>query len=185
MATGTGKTFTMVNQAYRLVKDEVAKRILFLVDRRALAAQAVRSFASFEPEPGVKFDKAYEVYSQRLQRHDFDEDEKFDPKVMPKAYLNTPSREHTFVYVCTIQRMAINLFGRQAMVDLDHDEAAEDDAEPLDIPIHAFDAIRAAARHLGYRRAGPKIKAAFMAAIRQALRRGLIQRDGGDLRKTP
>jgi len=45
------------------------------------------------------------------------------------------------------------------------------------------DAIRTAARHLGYRRAGTKIKTAFMAAIRQALRRGLIQRDGNTLRK--
>ncbi len=71
MATGTGKTFTLVNQVYRLMKSGVARRILFLVDRRALAAQAVRAFASFEPEPGLKFDKIYEVYSQRFQREDF------------------------------------------------------------------------------------------------------------------
>ena len=51
MATGTGKTFTTVNQVYRLMKSGVARRILFLVDRRALAAQAVNAFASFEPEP--------------------------------------------------------------------------------------------------------------------------------------
>ena len=63
----------MVNQVYRLMKSEVAKRVLFLVDRRALAAQAVRAFSSFEPEPGLKFDKIYEVYSQRFQREDFDE----------------------------------------------------------------------------------------------------------------
>ena len=71
MATGTGKTFTLVNQVYRLMKSGVGKRILFLVDRRALAAQAVRAFASFEPEPSQKFDKIYEVYSQRFQREDF------------------------------------------------------------------------------------------------------------------
>ena len=40
MATGTGKTFTLVNQTYRLMKAGLARRILFLVDRRALAAQA-------------------------------------------------------------------------------------------------------------------------------------------------
>jgi len=57
MATGTGKTLTMVHQVYRLMKAGAAKRILFLVDRRALAAQAVRAFASFEAEPGLKFDK--------------------------------------------------------------------------------------------------------------------------------
>jgi type I restriction enzyme R subunit len=67
MATGCGKTFTLVNQIYRLMKSGVAKRVLFLVDRRALAAQAVRAFASVEAEPGHKFDQIYEVYSSRFQ----------------------------------------------------------------------------------------------------------------------
>src|SRR5947209_3453637 len=114
MATGTGKTFTLVNQAYRLMKSGVARRILFLVDRRALAAQAVNAFASFEPEPGLKFDKIYEVYSQRFRREDLGDDAKFDAKVMPPNYLLNPQPGHAFVYVCTIQRMAINLFGHQA-----------------------------------------------------------------------
>ena len=68
MATGTGKTFTMVNEIYRLMKSGVARRVLFLVDRRALAAQAVRAFASFEAEPGLKFDKIYEVYTSGSRR---------------------------------------------------------------------------------------------------------------------
>ncbi|MBX3273175.1 MAG: DEAD/DEAH box helicase family protein [Sandaracinaceae bacterium] len=59
MATGTGKTFTLVNQVYRLMKAGVVRRVLFLVDRRALAAQAVRAFAAFEAEPGKKFDQIY------------------------------------------------------------------------------------------------------------------------------
>jgi type I restriction enzyme R subunit len=96
MATGTGKTFTMVNQVYRLMKAGVAQRILFLVDRRALAAQAVLAFASFEPEPGLKFDRIYEVYSQRFQKGDFDEEQKYDPKVLPAAYRIAPeTRSHT------------------------------------------------------------------------------------------
>lgn len=40
IATGTGKTFTIVSLIYRLLKSGFARRILFLVDRRALAAQA-------------------------------------------------------------------------------------------------------------------------------------------------
>ena len=48
MATGTGKTFLTVSQIYRLLQSKAARRILFLVDRRALAAQAVREFATFE-----------------------------------------------------------------------------------------------------------------------------------------
>ena len=149
MATGTGKTFTMVNEIYRLMKSGVAKRILFLVDRRALAAQAILAFASFEPEPGLKFDRIYELYSQRFHRDDFDENEKFDPKVLPNSYLTNPQPGHAFVYVSTIQRMTINLFGRNA-VFVARDEEADDDASTLDIPINAFDLIVADECHRGY-----------------------------------
>jgi type I restriction enzyme R subunit len=149
MATGTGKTFTLVNQVYRLMKSGVGQRILFLVDRRALAAQAVRAFASFEPEPGLKFDKIYEVYSQRFQREDFGDEDKFDPKVLPQSYLTNPKQGDAFVYVSTIQRMTINLMGRDAIFGIG-DEEIDDDAEKLDIPIHAFDVIIADECHRGY-----------------------------------
>jgi type I restriction enzyme, R subunit len=149
MATGTGKTFTLVNQVYRLMKSGVARRILFLVDRRALAAQAVNAFASFEPEPGLKFDKIYEVYSQRFHRDDLGDDTKFDAKVLPASYLLDPRPGHAFVYVSTIQRMAINLFGRQAAFE-PGDDQGDDDADQLDIPIHAFDLIVADECHRGY-----------------------------------
>lgn len=148
MATGTGKTWTLVNEAYRLLESGVGKRILFLVDRRALAAQAVRTFAAFEPEPNKKFDKLYEVYSQRFQRDDLGEGEPFDPKVLPKSYLETPRAGHAYVYVCTIQRMAINLFGRQAVWG--GEEEIEEDAEQLKIPYHAFDVVIADECHRGY-----------------------------------
>jgi type I restriction enzyme R subunit len=149
MATGTGKTFTLVNQIYRLVKSGVAKRILFLVDRRALAAQAVRAFSSFEAEPGQKFDSIYEVYSSKFQKEDFGDEEKFDPKIMPKGHLTDPKPGHAFVYVCTIQRMAINVLGRQAIFGTG-DETADEDADRLDIPIHAFDLIVGDECHRGY-----------------------------------
>lgn len=150
MATGTGKTFTMVNQVYRLMKSGVAKRVLFLVDRRALAAQAVRAFRTFEPEPALKFDQVYELYSQRFQREDFDEDEKFDPSVLPRSYLTDPKPGHAFVYICTIQRMAMNLFDRAVATSLGEVEAGDEDAERLDIPIHAFDLVIADECHRGY-----------------------------------
>lgn len=148
MATGTGKTLTVVSQAYRLMKSGAARRILFLVDRRALAAQAVRAFASFEAEPGFKFDKIYEIYSQRFQRDDFGDDEPFDPKVLPNSYLTDPQPGHAFVYVSTIQRMTFNLFGRDAVFS--EEEAIDPDVEQLDIPIHAFDLIIADECHRGY-----------------------------------
>ncbi|HEV8715064.1 MAG TPA: DEAD/DEAH box helicase family protein [Candidatus Binatia bacterium] len=149
MATGTGKTFTLVNQIYRLMKAGVARRVLFLVDRRALAAQALKQFASFDAEPGYKFHQVYEVYHQRFHREDFDADEKFDPKVLPKGYLKNPKPGNAFVYVSTIQRMTINLFGRDVIPELGNEEIEEDvEQEPL--PIHAFDLIIADECHRGY-----------------------------------
>jgi type I restriction enzyme R subunit len=149
MATGTGKTFTIVNLIYRLMKAGVAKRVLFLVDRRALAAQAVRAFSSFETEQGLKFDKTYEVYSQRFQRGDIDEKEAFDSNLIPEAYLTNPKTEHSFVYVSTIQRMTINLFGKASEYSCS-EESEDEDAGQLDIPIHAFDLIIADECHRGY-----------------------------------
>lgn len=150
MATGTGKTVTTVDLIYRLMKSGLAKRILFLVDRRALAAQAVREFASFEGEPGQKFNQVYEVYSQRFHREDLEE-EPFDPLVLSTSYLTDPNSGLAYVYVCTIQRMRINLFGKEGMFgrrtsDLDEEE----DADKLDIPIHAFDLVIADECHRGY-----------------------------------
>jgi type I restriction enzyme, R subunit len=149
MATGTGKTLTLVNEIHRLMKAGVARRVLFLVDRRALAAQAVRAFASFEAEPGLKFDKIYPVYSQRFQQGDLDPDEKWDPNVMPNSLLTNPKLGDAFVYVSTIQRMTMNLFGASAVLPYGED-SGDDDAKQLDIPIHAFDLIVADECHRGY-----------------------------------
>ena len=151
MATGTGKTFTTVSLIYRLLNSKSARRILFLVDRRALAAQAVREFSSFITPSGAKFDKEYEVYSQRFHKEDFDDDKTFDPKVLPNEYLTNPQATHTFVYVSTIQRMTVNLFGFEtAFSQSRSDPDDETGAIEMDIPIHAFDVIIADECHRGY-----------------------------------
>jgi type I restriction enzyme R subunit len=151
MATGTGKTFVTVAQIYRFLESKLARRILFLVDRKALAAQAVREFNAFSTPHGHKFTQEYEVYSQRFQREDFGDDEPFDPKVLPNGYLTEAKPSQTFVYVSTIQRMARNLFGAAGAFPQSRDEAErEDDADRLDIPIHAFDVIIADECHRGY-----------------------------------
>src|SRR3989339_446708 len=151
MATGTGKTYTTVAQIYRLLESKTARKILFLVDRRVLAAQAVREFASFNTPKGNKFDQEYEVYSQRFHRGDFEDDKPFNPKVLPNEYLTSPRESHTFVYVSTIQRMTINLYGREQAFSQDSsDPDYEEDAERLDIPIHALDVIIADECHRGY-----------------------------------
>ena len=149
MATGTGKTVTAIDLIYRLMKSGYARRILFLVDRRALAAQAVTAFANFDAEPGLKFDRIYEVYSQRFRPEDL-EDDKFDPKVLPTSYLTNPDLSHAFVYVSTIQRMRINLFGAPENTAWGGDAEEELDAARLEIPIHAFDLIIADECHRGY-----------------------------------
>jgi type I restriction enzyme R subunit len=151
MATGTGKTFTTVNQIYRLLKSKKAKRILFLVDRKALAAQAATAFAAFETPSGLKLNQEYELYSQKFKKEDLDENEKFDVNVLPNEYLTKPDAAKTFVYVATIQRMAINLLGKDAVMGSDgNDTDDESDADKLDIPIHAFDVIIADECHRGY-----------------------------------
>jgi type I restriction enzyme R subunit len=67
MATGTGKTYTAFQIAYRLWKAGVKKRILFLADRNALIEQTRRGdFKHFRDKMTVvknhQVDKAYEVY---------------------------------------------------------------------------------------------------------------------------
>lgn len=151
MATGTGKTYMTVAQVYRLLESKLARRILFLVDRKSLAAQAVREFSSFNTPRGNKFNQEYEVYSQRFRREDFEVDAPFNSKLLPDEYLTNPKNSQTFVYVSTIQRMVINLFGRQgSFAQSEGDAEYEDDADKLDIPIHAFDAIIADECHRGY-----------------------------------
>src|SRR5436190_6228327 len=151
MATGTGKTFLTVAQIYRLLESKLARRILFLVDRKALAAQAVRTFNAFDTPQGNKLTQEYELYSQKFQREDFGDDEPFDPQVLPNEYLTDPNPSQTFVYVSTIQRMARNLFGSEGcFAQSGGDTEVEADADKLEIPIHAFDVIIADECHRGY-----------------------------------
>ncbi len=151
MATGTGKTFTSVNLIYRLLKSKAAKRILFLVDRKALAAQTATAFAAFETPAGNKLNQEYELFSQKFRKEDLEEGERFDVGVLPNEYLTKPDATKTFIYVATIQRMAINLLGHDAVLGGDgNDSDDESDASKLDIPIHAFDVIIADECHRGY-----------------------------------
>ena len=65
MAMGSGKTFTAVNAAYRLLKHGGARRVLFLVDRNNLGRQTHDEFANFNPpDDARKFPELYIV--QRL-----------------------------------------------------------------------------------------------------------------------
>tara|TARA_R110001592_G_scaffold1778_4_gene10571 strand:- start:5580 stop:8594 length:3015 start_codon:yes stop_codon:yes gene_type:complete len=61
MATGTGKTRTIIGLMYRFLKAERFKRILFLVDRSALGQQAIDAFNEAPLEQNHTLSKIYNV----------------------------------------------------------------------------------------------------------------------------
>ncbi|WP_176503818.1 type I restriction-modification system endonuclease [Cobetia sp. 5-11-6-3] len=61
MATGTGKTRTIIGLMYRFLKAERFKRILFLVDRTALGEQAQNAFDDMPLEQNFPLNKIYNV----------------------------------------------------------------------------------------------------------------------------
>ncbi len=61
MATGTGKTRTMIGMCYRLIKAKRFRRILFLVDRRMLGSQAADNFKEVKVENLQTFAQIYDL----------------------------------------------------------------------------------------------------------------------------
>lgn len=62
MATGAGKTYTAVTEAYRLLKWGGFNRVLFLVDRNNLADQTMGEFQNYRtPDDGRRFTELYNV----------------------------------------------------------------------------------------------------------------------------
>lgn len=128
MATGSGKTFTAANVAYRLIKYVGARRVLFLVDRANLGRQTVKEFQAFTtPDDGRKFTELYNV--QHLATNVLD----------PVAR----------VTISTIQRLYSVLKGEPDL-DPELDEHSAYDlapSEPVpvdynpDVPIEAFDVV--------------------------------------------
>ena len=128
MATGSGKTFTAANVAYRLVKYAGARRVLFLVDRSMLGEQTFKEFQSFSvPDGGRKFTELYNVQPLRHNR--------IDPV----------SR----VVISTIQRLYSILRGDEELAEeLDEQSAFElEPPAPVEVqytptvPIETFDVI--------------------------------------------
>lgn len=61
MATGTGKTRTIIGLMYRFLKAERFKRILFLVDRTALGQQALDAFNEAPLEQSQPLSRIYNI----------------------------------------------------------------------------------------------------------------------------
>ncbi|WP_374986437.1 DEAD/DEAH box helicase family protein [Streptomyces fradiae] len=113
MATGAGKTYTVVSQSYRLLKHAGAKRVLFLVDRNNLGSQAATEFENFDtPDDGRKFTELYVV--QRMA----------GDTVLDSAH----------VVVSTVQRLWLALTGRD-VPSADREDAALDRYDMVDAPV--------------------------------------------------
>ena len=106
MATGTGKTFVAMQIIYRLYSKGVKKKILFLVDRNALADQTFDDFTAFKKtmvkigekytlktEEEIKKLTAYEVFISlyhQMKSGKSDEDGDFEEDSTASYYKNLP-----------------------------------------------------------------------------------------------
>jgi len=72
MATGTGKTRTVIGLAYRFIKSDRFKRILFLTDRRLLATQALGNFTDNKIEGINTFAAIYKIEALKTINPDQD-----------------------------------------------------------------------------------------------------------------
>lgn len=89
MATGTGKTRTVIGLIYRLLKVKRFQRVLFLVDRSALGEQAQNAFKDARLERNQRFTEIYDL----------------------KELADIKPDSATRVHVATVQGMARRLFG--------------------------------------------------------------------------
>ncbi len=127
MATGSGKTFTAANEAYRLIKHADARRVLFLVDRANLGRQALKEFQGFTvPDVNRKFTELYNV--QHLAGNSI--------------------QDVSRVVISTIQRLYSTLRGEELEPDLD--EVSAFDVAPVapvvveynpSVPPETFDVV--------------------------------------------
>ncbi|MDK8475016.1 DEAD/DEAH box helicase family protein, partial [Corynebacterium sp. MSK078] len=88
MATGTGKTRTVLGMIYRFLKTNRFRRILFLVDRTSLGTQALDTFKDVRLEELLTLDELYSINGL--------DDSDVDPE--------------TRVHVSTVQGMVKRLF---------------------------------------------------------------------------
>lgn len=129
MATGSGKTYVAVNICYRLIKNNKAKRILFLVDRSNLGKQTLQEFENFViPKDGRKFTDLYNIH--KLESNTIMDSDK--------------------VVISTIQRIYSMLKGEKKFDKINEQKSGFEEDYPLEpvpvgynpkMPIETFDFI--------------------------------------------
>ncbi|MQT47578.1 type I restriction-modification system endonuclease [Pseudomonas helleri] len=92
MATGTGKTRTIIGLMYRFLKTERFKRILFLVDRSALGQQALDAFNDTTLEQNHTLGQIYDI----------------------KELGDMAAQAETHIQVATVQAMVSRIFRADA-----------------------------------------------------------------------
>jgi type I restriction enzyme R subunit len=97
MATGTGKTRTVIGLIYRLLKSKRFSRILFLVDRSSLGEQAQNAFKDMRLEQNQVFTEIYDV----------------------KELGDIAPDTATKVHVATVQGMVRRIFGDAGDIPID------------------------------------------------------------------
>ena len=68
MATGTGKTRTVLGLIYKMLESKRFKRILFLVDRIALGEQAMDTFKDVKLKDLMTLNEIYELKTLMIMR---------------------------------------------------------------------------------------------------------------------
>lgn len=127
MATGTGKTITVLNEIYRLMKAGIARRVLILQQTTMLVAQTTQLLSSLEVEPGVPLTAIYPVYTPIL-------DEQTITEIEPAAAL----AEARFVQISRGSDAAELLGERQKSTAAGEGQIV---GERPGVPIHTFDLI--------------------------------------------
>lgn len=97
MATGTGKTRTIIGLIYRLLKAKRFNRVLFLVDRNSLGEQAQNFFKDMRLEQNRNFTEIYEV----------------------KELADITPDTATKVHVATVQGMVRRIFDDDSNIPID------------------------------------------------------------------
>ena len=113
-ATGSGKTYVAVNEAWRLIRFADVRRVLFLVDRANLGRQALGEFERFRvPGDNRKFTELYNV--QRLTSN------RSDPAAR--------------VVICTIQRLYSVLRGDETFDEELDERSSFEGITPGDVEV--------------------------------------------------
>lgn len=120
MATGTGKTRTVLGMIYRFLKTDRFRRILFLVDRTALGSQALDTFKDVRLEELLTLDELYSI------------------KGLEEAGVDPETRVH----VSTVQGMVKRLFYPEP--------AKEEDEQAVKPAVTDYDLIVVDEAHRGY-----------------------------------